>query len=78
MDVAVYFCETIIRNNPSIKWGYVTESKDLSLINRPILLGFASDEKLEPYNAINELAIQSSKEKCGTRLLDLYNEWMKK
>ncbi len=40
MDIAIYFAEVFVKNNPGIYWGYYTKPKSRSSVNRPVLLGF--------------------------------------
>lgn len=71
-DIAAYFGEVIIVNNPQIRWGYLTTPKKLHGVNRPRLLGFAGDMTVYVYGRI-EVGIWKSLDKFDKmRLYDMY------
>lgn len=71
-DIAAYFGEVVIVNNPQIRWGYLSTPKKLNGVNRPRLLGFASDMTVYVYGRI-EVGIWKSLDKLDKmRLYDMY------
>lgn len=71
-DIAAYFGEVVIVNNPQIRWGYLSTPKKLSGVNRPRLLGFAGDMTVYVYGRI-EVGIWKSLDKFDKmRLYDMY------
>ena len=78
MDVSIYFAEVMIRNNsPKITWGYFTKPKNHVSINRPTLFGFKANTSLDTYLVVTNISRKSSREKCRTRLYDIYCVWLK-
>ncbi len=77
MDVSIYFAEVMIRNNANkIIWGFFTKPKNHVSVNRPTLLGFKGRMNLDPYLILTNTSRKSSREKCKTRLYDIYNVWL--
>ena len=71
-DIAAYFGEVVIVNNPQIRWGYLSTPKKLNGVNRPRLLGFAGDMTVYVYGRI-EVGIWNSLDKFDKmRLYDMY------
>lgn len=50
-DIAMYFGEVCVRNNPSISWGYHTDKKKDSFANMPLLVGFEDRDFTPPFKA---------------------------
>lgn len=67
-DIAVYFGDVIIANNPQIHWGYLTKPKRLHGVNQPRLLGFAGDMSVFAYGRI-EVIMRKHLEKKDEELL---------
>lgn len=76
MDIAIYFGETFIRNNPTIKWGYFTKPRKRASVNRPVLLGFVGQQDLDPREIILNCMRKSLRGKNPNLLLNLYNIWI--
>ena len=76
LDIAIYFAEVIIRNNPEISWGYFTKPKNRISVNEPTLLGFVCDKDLNPRVIVNTCTRRSGREKNKNRLYDIYYVWM--
>ena len=76
VDIATYFGETLIRNNPEISWDYRSKPIKLDGRNQPILVGFHKDITVNPRSIVRVLVSKSQKEKCPTRLSKAYNTWV--
>ncbi len=75
LDIAIYFAEVIVRNNPSIHWGYYVKPKNRSSVNQPVLLGFKFDKEMNPREIVVNCIRKSDKELDQNRLYDLYHVW---
>lgn len=76
VDIAAYFAETLIKNNPEkLKWGYFTKPKNKMDVNRPVVLGF-SNKHLNPIRIVYNCTWHSVKSLNGKRLYEMYNIWM--
>lgn len=51
LDIAMYFGEVCVRNNPTIYWGFHTDGEKDSFVNRPILMGFLDRDFSPPFQA---------------------------
>jgi len=76
LDISFYFAETIIKNNPTIKWGYFTRPKNLMSVNKPVLLGFKSS-CLDPRLIIENCSYRSIRCRNRNNLYNIYNNWLK-
>ena len=84
-DVAMYFGEVYIRNNPSISWGYHTDKKLDSFANMPLLVGFEDRDFSPAFKAHFELTFMIRMSACNLfdgdqkkeDLVDLYNKWQR-
>ncbi len=76
MDIAIYYGEIIVKNNPQITWGYFSKPKNRAGVNEPTLLGFTANMDLNPRTIIYNLTQSSAKEKDASRLLNNYETWM--
>lgn len=76
-DVAIYFAQVFIHNNPTIKWGYFTKPKNRASVNEPTLLGFKYDKDLNPRLIIENITRRADKENQGDSLFDIYQVWLK-
>ncbi|MCL2858774.1 MAG: hypothetical protein FWF42_03690 [Streptococcaceae bacterium] len=77
MDIAIYFAETVRKNNcEKIHWGYVTKPKNHASINEPVLLGFNGGVDLDPRHIIHVCTLRSIDEKNNNELYDTYNIWI--
>lgn len=84
-DIAMYFGEVYIRNNPSISWGYHTDPKVDSFANMPLLVGFEDREFAPPFKVQFELTFMIRGVACNLfegdqkkeDLLELYNKWQR-
>lgn len=76
MDIAIYFAETFIRNNPSVKWWYFIKPKSHISVNRPVLLGFINKVDLDPRRIVFTCMQKSMEEKNSNRLFNAYNTWL--
>lgn len=77
MDIAVYFGETLIKNHPSVYWGYVMKPKKLHGVKRPVLRGFQGNECVYPYTLISVCIRRSSKVRNREELFETYQIWEK-
>ena len=77
MDISIYFGETMIRNNPTVYWGFKSSPKKLDGVNRPILLGFKGDINVFPFTLVRVCARKSTRSKNKNQLYNLYNTWCK-
>lgn len=76
VDISTYFGDTLILNNPEISWGYRTKPKRLDGRNQPILVGFHKEVNVNPRSLIRVCIKKSRRDKCQTRLLNLYYIWV--
>lgn len=76
MDLALYFAETIIKNNPSIEWGYFTKPKNRMSVNKPVLIGFKGGQDLDPREIILNCMRKSERDKNPERLMNTYDIWI--
>lgn len=77
VDIATYFGDVLIYNNPKIVWGYRCKPKALDGRNQPILIGFKGDVCVNPRRLISVCIKKSSREKNPNRLYQLYQTWCK-
>ena len=75
VDISFYLAQVILTYHSNIKWGFLTKPKNLSSVNRPILLGFKNNLDFDPREIVIVCCRKSLKEKKETRLLDIYNVW---
>ena len=84
-DIAMYFGEVYIRNNPSIHWGFHTDINQDSFANMPVLMGFEDRDFSPPFKAYFELNFILRGLACNvfdgdqkkTDLLDMYKIWQR-
>lgn len=84
-DIAMYFGELYIRNNPSISWGFHTDVKVDSFANMPLLIGFEDRDFTPPFKVHFEPVFMIRGLACNLfdgeqkkeDLLDLYNKWQR-
>lgn len=84
-DIAMYFGETIVRNNNSVYWGYHTDIKKDSFANSPILMGFEDRKFNPPFQAafdpnfiVRGLAYNVFDGSYSeTDLLNMYHKWQR-
>ncbi len=76
MDISIYFAECLVKNNKVLNWGLVTKPKSLACVNKPVIVGFKNNMKLD---ATNIIFVQTRKILKGVRkrdaLLQLYDNW---
>ena len=73
LDIATYFGETIIHNNPVIYWGYETKPKKLMGVNQPTLQGFENGKlSLDQRNAVMVCVYRSLENKNKMELYETY------
>lgn len=78
VDIAAYFAETIIKNNPEkLKWGYFTKPKNKMDVNRPVVLGFSNNNHLNPITVVYNCTWHSVELLNNKRLYDMYYTWMR-
>lgn len=76
-DIAIYFAETIIKNNQGkVYWGYFTKPKNRMSVNEPVVLGFKADVDLDPRLIVVNCTSRSSRELQPTRLYEMYQIWL--
>ncbi len=84
-DIAMYFGEVYIKNNPSISWGYHTDINEDSFANMPVLMGFEDRDFNPPFKAYFELNFEIRNvaynifdgDQNNSDLLDVYNKWQR-
>lgn len=84
-DIAMYFGEVYVKNNPSISWGYHTDVKADSFANMPLLIGFEDRDFDPPFKAnfepVEMLHIQAcnmfDNSQSDKDLLSLYQTWQR-
>lgn len=75
-DVAIYFAEVIVRNNPAIHWGYFTKPKNYVSVNRPVLVGFKNNMDMDPNLIVDNLSGGIARKGKNERALyELYYVW---
>ena len=77
VDIAVYFGECIINNNPTIHWGYITKPKKIVDVNKPRLIGFNGNSSVFPYRLISVCLERSSEKWNDEELYETYQIWQK-
>lgn len=75
-DIAIYFSETMIFNNPQIKWGYLLKPKKLDGVKQPILLGFKHGISVNPRRLVSVCLLRSSRNSNKYELYETYNIWI--
>lgn len=78
LDIAYYFAAVIIKQFPSIHWGYFVKPKNYMSVNQPVLLGFKNGAYLNPTLIVSNLIRNSSKEKDPMRFQHVYKIWTSK
>ncbi|GEM_PF-456731 len=71
-DIAIYFSDTLIYNNPEIHWGYRMKPKKLNGVNQPILMGFKGNICVNPKELIDLCILRSSGKRNREELFDTY------
>lgn len=76
LDISIYFAECLIKAHQGLKWGIVTKPKSLVYVNKPVVIGFSNNMKLD---AANILFVQTRKVLKGIHdeqaLLKLFENW---
>lgn len=67
-DIASYFGETIIKNNPTIRWGYLLRPLKLDGVKQPILLGFINDVSMNPREILHVCVLRCSRHRNKNEL----------
>ncbi len=75
-DIATYFGETLIYNNPSIRWGYLLKPLKLDGVKEPILLGFKKNISMNPRGIVHVCVLKSSRQKNKMKLFESYTNWL--
>ena len=76
MDISIYFAECLVKNNEVLNWGLVTKPKSLACANKPIIIGFKNNMKLDATNVIFVLTRKILKgDRKRDVLLQLYDNW---
>lgn len=75
MDIAIYFAEVVVHNNPAIHWGYYTKPKRRVSVNEPVLLGFSHGMELNPRHILHTLMLRYIRNADQDGLLETYNIW---
>lgn len=76
-DIAIYFSDTIIFNNPTVHWGYKTKPKKLDGVNQPIMLGFKGDICVNPRGLVELCILRSSRNRNKEELFETYTILLK-
>ena len=76
IDMSFYFAQVMMKNHPSVKWGYFTKPKNQASVNRPVLFGFIKKKYMDPRNVIIVCCRHSVEKKDANRLYDLYMNWL--
>lgn len=78
MDIAIYFCEVLARNNQNVKWGILAKTKNHADFNQPVLFGFLNNVTLNPRTVVYNLANKASKGDTNPEsLFEVYKVWLK-
>ncbi|KEO81191.1 hypothetical protein [Tumebacillus flagellatus] len=74
VDVAIYFGEVFaIKHN--LKWGFVTQPKQLVYLNKPVIIGFGL-KHLEPIMIVQNLVRKTLRGESSPKLLlEIYEVW---
>ena len=80
LDISLYFAEVFRRHHErsGIKWGYLTDQRDLTYVNRPTLTGFGDPDNpvMDQIGIFSDLAVRVSKgERNKDALVELFKEW---
>lgn len=75
VDIAVYFGECVIKNNPTIYWGYLMKPKKLVDVKKPSLMGFKNGDTIFPYRLVSVCMGRSSKKWNDEELYETYEIW---
>lgn len=84
-DIAMYFGQVYVKNNPSISWGYHTDINKDSFANMPLLVGFEDRDfnppfkvEFEPIFIVHGIACNIfDKEQNTTDLKEMYLNWQR-
>lgn len=71
-DIAIYFSDTLIFNNPTVHWGYKMKPKKLDGVKQPIILGFKGDICVNPRSLVELCILRSSRKKSKEELFGTY------
>lgn len=74
LDIADYFAEVVIKNDPSIHWGYFTKPRNRVSVNRPVLRGFKFD--MDPRLIVSNCAYPSEESWEPKTLYNIYHNWL--
>lgn len=77
MDIAIYFGEVFVEEYDHLNWGFVTRPKSLAHVNRPVITGFSSGDKLDPRNVIyiSTLKVAKKTDISNDALYELFQVW---
>lgn len=76
MDISIYFSECFVKNQKQLNWGLVTKPKSLACVNKPVIVGFKNDMKLDATNLLFVLTRKVLKgDKKRDALINLYDNW---
>ncbi len=76
MDISMYLGEVFVRNNPQLKWTFITKPKRIMHVNRPVIGDFKND-KMDTRHILYILTLKIIKNTTDEKaLLNLYNVWM--
>ncbi len=76
MDISMYLGEVFVRNNPQLKWTFITKPKRIMHVNRPVIGDFKND-KMDTRHILYILTLKIIKHTTDEKaLLNLYNVWM--
>ncbi len=76
-DIAIYFSDTMIFNNPTVYWGYRIKPKKLDGVNQPIMLGFKGDICVNPRGLVELCILRSSRNRNKEELFETYTILLK-
>jgi hypothetical protein len=76
-DIAIYFSDTIIFNNPTVHWGYKMKPKKLDGVNQPIMLGFKGGICVNPRGLVELCIMRSSRKRNKEELFETYTILLK-
>lgn len=74
-DIAYYFGEVMVRNNPELYWGYFTKPRNYADVNEPVVLGFIKKKSLNPRRIVNVCALKSWDKRNKEEVYETYNVW---
>lgn len=78
IDIGMYLSQVFLKNNPKLRWEFVTKKKTKSMdYGQPVLVGFRNNMTFEPTGMMLSHAFGYSRGDFKRSLKDLYDIWVK-